>query len=292
MPDLNTIKPTQKKRIYDLVRVAGVDVSDWSNSKGGPEKAASNPKYCYEWAYVEPGRLVVLNLWYDLMTIRDGQIVYDLNMRQLAESLRNQPNRGAAVKRALATDEIIQIAVAEELPVRVVVCEGRRRNLDDPESNASRVEKRLLDAVAWLISSYNDATGECVVVRGAASAKFVDQFDPAGPIAVEVERKKVRGTVYSRSPEIRRKILVRAGGRCEWCQRRGFATHDGRVYLETHHIVPLSEGGPDSEVNVAALCPNDHREAHYGADRKRLQSRLLQKIEGFYAEQGAGADGS
>ena len=48
---------------------------------------------------------------------------------------------------------------------------------------------------------------------------------------------------------------------------------DGRVYLETHHIVPLAENGRDTEQNVIALCPNEHREAHSGA--KKIELRQL-----------------
>ena len=44
--------------------------------------------------------------------------------------------------------------------------------------------------------------------------------------------------------------------------------------METHHIVPLSEGGSDGDDNVAALCPNHHREAHYGVDRDQIQIQL------------------
>ncbi len=53
---------------------------------------------------------------------------------------------------------------------------------------------------------------------------------------------------------------------------------DGRVYLETHHIIPLSEGGEDSELNVAAICPNHHQEAHHGANKSELQQSLLRKL--------------
>ena len=49
MSELSEIKPAKKPRIMDLVSAAGVDVSNLANGKGGKEKAASNPKYCYEW---------------------------------------------------------------------------------------------------------------------------------------------------------------------------------------------------------------------------------------------------
>jgi 5-methylcytosine-specific restriction protein A len=34
--------------------------------------------------------------------------------------------------------------------------------------------------------------------------------------------------------------------------------------LEVHHKKQLSEGGEDTVENAIALCPNCHREAHYG----------------------------
>lgn len=52
----------------------------------------------------------------------------------------------------------------------------------------------------------------------------------------------------------------------------------GAIYLETHHVVPLSEGGTDLVTNVAALCPNDHKRAHFGSDANFIRAALLSKI--------------
>ena len=35
-------------------------------------------------------------------------------------------------------------------------------------------------------------------------------------------------------------------------------------FLEVHHVKSLSDGGEDTLDNVIALCPNCHREKHYG----------------------------
>jgi 5-methylcytosine-specific restriction protein A len=56
----------------------------------------------------------------------------------------------------------------------------------------------------------------------------------------------------------------------------------GEIYLETHHVVPLSEKGADHERNVAALCPNDHREAHHGERREAIRSLLLAMLAEVY----------
>ncbi len=60
-PILTEIKPTCRLLVMDLVRDAGLDVSDWANFRGGKKGAASNPRYCYEWAFVQADK-VVLNL--------------------------------------------------------------------------------------------------------------------------------------------------------------------------------------------------------------------------------------
>ncbi|MFC1652495.1 HNH endonuclease [Planctomycetota bacterium] len=39
------------------------------------------------------------------------------------------------------------------------------------------------------------------------------------------------------------------------------------LFLEVHHLFRLADDGPDIPDNVAAICPNCHRELHYGADR-------------------------
>lgn len=78
---------------------------------------------------------------------------------------------------------------------------------------------------------------------------------------------------FVRDPYIVAAAISRAADRCEMpaCASQLFNREDGRPYLEVHHIVPLSEGGDDTLVNAAALCPSCHRELHYG--KLRLQKR-------------------
>ena len=60
MPTLSELKPEEKMLVMDAVSAAGIDVSDWANYEGGEHKAAANPKYCYEWSFVEPNKFIVL----------------------------------------------------------------------------------------------------------------------------------------------------------------------------------------------------------------------------------------
>ena len=81
--------------------------------------------------------------------------------------------------------------------------------------------------------------------------------------------------LYERDARVRQMVLERANGRCEYCGERGFKKQNGEVFLESHHIISLSAQGPDQLKNVIALCPNHHREAHYGKRWEQLQSEFL-----------------
>ena len=275
--DMSDIKPVARQRVMDLVASAGVDISDWSNYKKGPDFAASNPKYCYEWAFVEPGKTVVLSLWFDHMLQEQGIIRQRHNFRRFAMELDRTDGKANLAKRARALDKAIQDAYREKLPVRVIVCDGDMRNAEDEGSGSSRVHQRMLDPSSWAVTSYDWEAGDVELTRGAKPAAYADQFS-VGDQPQPPERVAISGTAYARDPAVRSQALARAKGICELCGEPGFAMEDGRTYLETHHVVALSEGGPDHASNVIALCANDHRKAHYGIDRDAIRSALQSKL--------------
>jgi 5-methylcytosine-specific restriction protein A len=268
--------PTGKNRVIDLVSAAGVDVSDWSNYKRGSKWAAANPKYCYEWSFVEPGKVIVLNLWYANVNEQGGVISVTTNMRETSKQLVTNGAKALWIKRAGKMDEAIQVAVRNSLKVRVIINDGEMRDSDDPKAKSSIVKHRHLDPIPWAIESYNATTGQCILVRGGADVKSVDQFDVALPSTPDPEQVDVHGKAFVRSAAVRAAVLARAKGRCEYCGKPGFATTLGEVFLETHHIVPLSKGGKDVISNGAAVCPNHHREAHHGAKAALIRDHLLE----------------
>ncbi len=78
-------------------------------------------------------------------------------------------------------------------------------------------------------------------------------------------KKVVTGYTFNRNALVVAEVLELAQGKCQSCQRNApFKREDGRPYLEVHHVEWLSQGGEDSVENAIALCPNCHREAHYG----------------------------
>ncbi|HBS6404172.1 TPA: HNH endonuclease [Klebsiella variicola] len=79
------------------------------------------------------------------------------------------------------------------------------------------------------------------------------------------ERVIIKSYTFKRNPLVVAEVLALAGGKCQSCLRDApFKREDGRPYLEVHHVEWLANGGEDSVENAIALCPNCHREAHYG----------------------------
>jgi len=86
--------------------------------------------------------------------------------------------------------------------------------------------------------------------------------------AAEKKPKECEVTVkiFYRNPDVVAETLYRANGSCEKCMKPApfKKAKDNSPYLEVHHIKQLSDDGLDVVENTLALCPNCHRELHYG----------------------------
>lgn len=71
---------------------------------------------------------------------------------------------------------------------------------------------------------------------------------------------------FRRNADVITTVLKRANGVCEKCNQNApfKRAKDNSPYLEVHHIVMLSEDGEDTVDNAIAVCPNCHKELHYG----------------------------
>jgi hypothetical protein len=271
---LEALRPHSRQLVMDLVQEAGLDVSDWSNYKG--KHPASNPKYCYEWVFAGDDRIAAC-IWFGNMEIAaQDQIFQCINLWPIIKRHESKGGRPTAARRARTLDEALQRAYRLQLPIHAIVVDGDQADLEKDEDQSSIVRTRLLDPEAWFVSEYDWTTGKCVLVRGPVRPKYIDQFTTA--ITNDPQRLLRQGFVYARSDTVRQFVLKRAAGCCEYCGAKGFETIVDSIYLETHHVVPLCESGEDSTSNVAALCPDHHRQAHFGKDRDLIREVLLKRI--------------
>ncbi|MBB3048959.1 5-methylcytosine-specific restriction protein A [Litorivivens lipolytica] len=94
----------------------------------------------------------------------------------------------------------------------------------------------------------------------AARKKRLQDADP------NPKTRYVTRIEHVRNPDVVAEVLERAAGTCERCQKPApfLRASDGTPYLEVHHKDMLANGGEDTVENAEALCPNCHRERHYG----------------------------
>ena len=71
---------------------------------------------------------------------------------------------------------------------------------------------------------------------------------------------------FKRNPYIVEYAKRKANGICCDCKQSApfISKFTNEPFLETHHIVPLAQGGADTIENTVALCPNCHRKRHHG----------------------------
>jgi len=137
--------------------------------------------------------------------------------------------------------------------------------LPGPEPKLRKVHADYIGKVAQHIEGDPAAT---LAEQIAASFRDGDEarrrrldVAPVYPEAVLVATRAFR-----RNADVIAEVLVQAAGVCQGCGREApFRRLDGTPYLEVHHLTPLAQGGTDTVANAIALCPNCHRERHYGS---------------------------
>ena len=93
------------------------------------------------------------------------------------------------------------------------------------------------------------------------------------------QKKNILTTAYERNLYVSEYAKRRANGKCELCKETApFKNKIGRPYLETHHIIWLSQKGDDTIGNTVALCPNCHRKMHI-VDSKEDKDLLTQIVK-------------
>ena len=90
-------------------------------------------------------------------------------------------------------------------------------------------------------------------------------------------RRKTERSEVKRDPAVRRKVVARAVEGCEMPGCTDTRTYSG--FLDVHHILGVEKS--DRIWTCVALCPNCHREAHYGQNAEHLNHQLLEYARQF-----------
>lgn len=118
-------------------------------------------------------------------------------------------------------------------------------------------------------------------VQERVRSKFIEP--PAGVPKPGLTSSSV--TEYRRDVAVKAWVLQQANGRCECCEVEApFVRADGLPYLEVHHVRQMVDGGSDTIHNTVAICPNCHRELHFGMNAHGLISKLYDRVHRLIRE--------
>lgn len=279
---IDSLKPIQKLRVMDLLHDAGIDVSRWGDNFRGNVPAA-NPKYCYNWSFEQPGELVALCLWHNSLEVVSGNVVFRREPKAYA-TMANVPGAVQWNARDAQFAQGLETAYRQQLPIRVIVVDGKRRGATDPNPKASQVETRLLDPTSWAVTQFDEATGRCVLVRGILPELPISA-SPDAELSWFEGRQRVSFILHRhREEKARRSKIADAKARNKGqliCEVQGcgfdFASQYGALgegYAQVHHLVPLNKSamsGRETKLSdLAIVCANCHVMIHKGGECREL----------------------
>ena len=168
-----------RRAVRELVEAAGIDVSDWAVDRHG--SAIKNPNAnlyrSFKWSFGGSGEPVVaLCIWHEEIDwssnppIRRGntkQQQDDLNaLANSAVSTEVRSRLGIKIRRTRDFQNALYEAYSKRIPVRVILLEGKRTDIDDAATDSSEVKYRELDDVKWYVHVFDPFTGEYTLLRG------------------------------------------------------------------------------------------------------------------------------
>jgi 5-methylcytosine-specific restriction protein A len=284
MSILEDLYPNNCTLVIDVLRQADIDTSDWT--------ANDDPSRRNNWSFGKDGEPQVLFIWHDELYMDADRVCYDASMQEHAIELerKNTATTRSQAKRARQFHSRVTKAFFQKLPLRVALVDGTVG-----EDGVAKVKTRVLDNTKWYAHRRDNETASVLLVRGI---ELPSDFDPSNEfsnsnstpsgtqqqsddLAPPVHQEKGTAT-FARDSEVVRKAKQRANGLCEYCGERGFETSSGGFYLEGHHVIPLGCDGPDEVWNTVAICPDDHRRAHFGTSALTIRDELINFLSDAY----------
>ena len=159
------------------------------------------------------------------------------------------------IKYAIKTHQLPQMKQAHSRGVIEYLAQELDKNIDNPiyEKTDLPTLTQVLEDEEWKISKAKKMSRQ-------KRREILAKSDPKPTKTI------VSQAVFNRNQYVVAEVLDRANGICEKCNKPApfIKDNDNLPYLEVHHKIPLAENGDDTVENAIGLCPNCHRQAHYG----------------------------
>ena len=151
---------------------------------------------------------------------------------------------------------------------------------------AKNVGSNILPVIEELILKNEDIESTPKVEFEEQVSKLRKDKSLSKPDGRSTPSKQTKETTsYDRDPKVVAWVLKNSDGNGESCDNPApFVKPGGDFYLEVHHLRRLADGGSDTVTNAVAVCPNCHRQLHYGVDRDNVTSKVYESIERLIQE--------
>lgn len=156
-----------------------------------------------------------------------------------------------------------------------------------PLSKLSTADKKTIEKLKKLLKSIEDGTSIPDDDNDEDFQKSVSWMSPKrtkkGKIAKKKKKTKSQTSSFPRDARIAKAALIDANYKCqiESGHKTFINPKTDNNYVEAHHVIPMEYYDQftnciDVEANIAALCPNCHREIHF-SDIKNKE-KLIKKL--------------
>lgn len=150
-----------------------------------------------------------------------------------------------------------------DIPVGFLQEHGLRGRIQGP----LKIHENMLAAINSVSGAAGEELTDTQIEEDRVEAERLSgetlQAKAAAASRRKVKPRQSSTVTYYRNPIIAKAAKERAGGICQLCGMPApFDDKDGNPYLESYHIVWLSQGGEDTVEDTVALCPNCHKRMH------------------------------
>lgn len=228
----------------------------------------------WSWCALSPDhRLAIFTLWEDKISGDRNQLSWDGMEKR---------HGGRDQKR------VLELVIAKKIPAYGLVCVAKDtaadpRKIDDIKANTLvrlQIEKDHKGII------FGKHCGDVPMFEVARDVRKSSPRSNDGlrdlefaPLGNEFPDRALKSSaIVIRDAKVRSHVLKLANGKCECCGELGFLMSNGKHYLEAHHVIALCDQGKDTVKNVIALCPEHHRQAHYGKDAEALEMKFIECI--------------
>jgi hypothetical protein len=248
---LSVLRPKTRQYVMDLVKLAGIDVTDWEFSADGHEvkNPRANPRFCYDWSFGNATEGYVLCIWHELLEERNGRVVYNSDYGAHTKQLRDRLQRAGAtreqrgrllqqIRRSEAFEEALNSSFHADRAVRIILNAGDMHSDQELGDAAAAVRERSLDVAEWFVHRIDD--GDALIVRGERGARLVegktDGMHPPETVGEDDKWREGQIRIRQGQAAFRSSLLVAYRRRC---------AVTGCILepvLEAAHIIPHAEG--------------------------------------------------